>query len=183
MRKFPVLIVIVGSAIALTACSSGGGTATYGPPSAQFSAAFPSPPKTIPMPAKSEQGMPPGTKGTLYGVGDVNLGTSAGSPHVPTFGVAVEVVAGADAGSKVSSLMKAFGSFAKSTGGHAVTVGGASGWEIRGSEKAVTGGDNGDAKARAGELIIGRGDVIYIVGAFSDSQSDVDAFVASFKPL
>ncbi|MHB8246747.1 MAG: hypothetical protein ACYDGN_15620 [Acidimicrobiales bacterium] len=182
MRMSPAVLVLIGPAIALGACSAGGGAATYGPAGSQFTASFPASPKTIHMPASAEQGLPAGTKGTFFGVGDLHIGVANSSPHVPTFGVVVELVPGANGADEAAHFMTAFGAFAKSSGGHPVTVGGASGWEIFTSEKAATGGDNGDSKARAGEIFVSRGNTIYVVGAFSDSQADVHAFVTSFKP-
>jgi hypothetical protein len=180
-------MLAVGAGLALGACGSSGpavGSRTlYGPSGGQFSAAFPSSPGVLHLPASQETGLPPGSSTTVYGVGD--LQSKSGAPKAPTYAVSVTFLAGSGGAARSAELLAGFEQqLARQKGVTVrnVTFGSARGFEAFGSELALTGGDNGDARARAGMALVVRGATIYLAGAFADSASSVESFIASFRP-
>lgn len=187
LRRASAALLALGAGLGLAACGSSGGsgssTALYGPSGSRFRAAFPAPPGVLHVPPSQEQGLPAGSTTTVYGVGD--LQSKSGAPKAPTYAVSVTLIAGSGAGARATELLAGFEqalSRQKGVRVRNVTFGASRGFEAFGSELALTGGDNGDAQARAGMALVVKGSTIYLAGAFADSTSSVDAFIASFRP-
>ncbi len=181
LSRLAALIAVLGLTLAAYCPSANAASQRYGPLGSQFTASFPSKPRSASNSTSLLQNFPAGSHAYAYWLSPSTqiFGHNVPVPAPPSFIVFVGVLSSAAGG---ASYVQLVGSL---PGMKVVTLDGLSGYEFLGSEgsKLNQGNKLTDPKATEGVLGLRRGATVYLVYAITAGRPAAQAFLASFRPV
>jgi len=181
-RNGLILAVVAVGALTLSACGasgSAGSASTYGPSFGQFTATFPSTPKSASNTKEVLSGFPSGVKlGTAYWVSPAADPLKSGSktPSAPTYLVVVGKANSASQGTAFVASIK------QAPGAKPITVNGAKGYTFTSTEKGLSANAASDPNATEGYIFVAKGTTLYAVIVVAKTADAARQFLSSFKP-